>query len=95
MPIPDSNRVSFADQAKLLRSGEIPIPVALAALTWCVHWIQTGEDLLKGDFTRCAEQALAGGRVEVLLVGGRLRVYRCWDGIASDDRWLSSSRATS
>jgi hypothetical protein len=95
VPIRGSNRLSFADQVKLLRSGEIPIPVALAALTWCVHRVQTGEDLFKGDFSRCAELALGGRRVEVSLNGGRLFVYIYWGGLPYDYVWLSSSRATS
>ncbi|MFA6039196.1 MAG: hypothetical protein WCV62_00515 [Candidatus Peribacteraceae bacterium] len=76
MPVPYSNCKDFAEQKKLLLSGEEVAPVALAAAVLLCHLKQTGKDLLGYGWGRCAEALRGGLRVELAVSRGRVRVYR-------------------
>ncbi len=91
MPIPDSNSKNFAEQQKLLLSGEEVTPVALAATVLLCHLKQTGKDLLEDDWTRCAEPLPDGFRVGLLVAGDRVGVSPTWDDDRNGDLWLASA----
>jgi hypothetical protein len=95
LPIPDSNRKTFAEQTKLLLPGEEPAHVVLATTALLSHRLVTGEDLLKGGWTRCGQRTDDGGRVGLRWDGGRLHVRSGWDDHRSGFVWLSSARAAS
>ncbi len=94
VPVPNSNRQTFAEQAKSLPSGEEPAPVVLVATALLAHHLQTGEDLLKNDFTRCKEQTTDDHRVVLYWGGGRLYVGYGWDGPRYDYVFVSSLRTS-
>ena len=95
VPVPHSNGKTFEEQEQLLSSGEQSAPVVLVATAMLAHRLQTGESLLKNDFTRCKEQAAGGSRVELVWDGGRLSVD---DDLWGDDPgggvWSSSVRTS-
>jgi len=92
LPVPDSNRKTFDKQKALLLPGEEPAPVVLAASALLAHHLQTQEDLLKGDWTRCKEQTAGGYHVVLYWSGGRLRVNYRWDDYPYHFVWLASAR---
>lgn len=92
LPIPDSNRKTFAEQQKLLLSGEEVAPVALVAATLLCHLKQAGNDLLNDDWTRCSETLPDEDRVVLLVSEGRVLVYYCWDDNRYDFVWLAGCR---
>jgi|SRR5579863_3351399 len=94
VPVPESKRKTFAEQERMLPEGEWIAPVVLVASALLVHRLQTGEDLLKNDFTRCREQATAGNRVVLGWGGGRLSVYSGWAGRRPGGLWASSVRTS-
>jgi hypothetical protein len=94
VPVPNSNWQTFAEQQGSLPSGEEPAPVGLVATALLAHRLQTGEDLLKTDYTRCKEQTADVSRVELDWYDGRLYVDRNWGGLRSDVLWLSSVRTS-
>ena len=94
IPVPNSNRRTFAEQQGSLPSGEEPAPVVLVATALLAHRLQTGEDLMKTDYTRCKEQTAGDSRVGLDWGGGRLYVDDRWDGARHDDVWLSSVRTS-
>lgn len=100
LPVPNSNRQKWAQQAGDKETSllarlyvewqAIPTPIGATALA--VHLGVSGEDLLNGDFARCAE-ALPGGRRAALSVHeGRVRVGRHWDGGSHDRIFLGAAR---
>jgi hypothetical protein len=91
LPIPDSNRKTFAEQTKLLLPGEEPAHIILATTALLSHRIVTKEDLLKGDWTRCGQQTADGFRVVLRWGEGRLYVRGDWDGCRGGGMWLSSA----
>jgi hypothetical protein len=94
VPVPGSNRKTFAEQQAMLSPGEQVAPVVLVATALLVHYAETGEDLLKNDWTRCKEETADGGCVALSWREGRLRVYDCWDDNRYDGVWLSSLRTS-
>lgn len=92
MPVPDSNCKNFAEQKKLLLSGEEVTPVALAAAVLLCHLKQAGKDLLENDWTRCAEALPGESRVELVVDEGRVYVYNVWDGRRFGPVWVSAAR---
>lgn len=60
VPVTGSSNKPFAEQRKLLRSREKVIPVALAATVLLCHLLETGVDLLRGAWTRCADAECCG-----------------------------------
>lgn len=92
LPIPDSNRKNFAEQGKLLLSGEQVAPAALVAVALLCHLKQAGKDLLQSDWTRCAEAIPDGDRVALSVGGGRVHVDFYWHDRRYDDLWLAGSR---
>lgn len=91
MPIPDSNSKNFAEQQKLLLSGEEVTPVALAATVLLCHLKQAGKDLLEDDWTRCAEPLPGELRIGPAVDRGRVYVRSRWGGARSVSLWLSSA----
>ena len=92
LPIPDSNRKNFAEQKKLLLSGEDVAPVALAAVALLCHLKQAGQDLLNNDWARCADALPDEFRVGLCVYEGRVYVNCCWDDGRRDDVWLAGCR---
>lgn len=92
LPIPDSNSKNFAEQQKLLISGEEVAPVALAATALLCHLKQAGKDLLDDDWTRCAEALPGERRVALTVYEGRVVVGSDWDDLRYDVLWLAGCR---
>lgn len=94
IPVPDSNRMTHGEQIDLLSRlyaafKELPTPVGATALA--AHFGVTDEDLLKGNFCRCAE-ALPHGRHTGLDVDeGRVHVDH-WDDDPDDLVFLGAAR---
>ena len=95
LPVPDSNHKTFAEQQTLLLPGEESAPVVIAATALLCHRLQAGEDLLRGDWARCKEQAGGGCRAELRWLDGRLGVGVSWGGNRLAFMWLASARASS
>ena len=93
VPVPESNRKTFAEQERMLPKGETLAPVVLVASALLAHFLKTGEDLLKNEWTRCREQTAADLRVALDWHGGRLGVSHNWDDDRYDRLWASSVRA--
>jgi hypothetical protein len=94
VPVRDSNNKTFGEQERLLPQGEQVAPVVLVASALLSHHLQTKEDLLKNDWTRCKEQDADGDRVGLGWRGGRLGVGNFWDGVRVDYVRLSSVRTS-
>jgi hypothetical protein len=94
IPVPNSNRQTFAEQQSSLPSGEAPAPVVLVATALLAHRVQTGEDLLKNDWTRCKEQTADAVCVVLYWYDGRLFVNDYWHDNRSAYSWLSSVRTS-
>lgn len=92
LPLPDSNRKTFAEQRKLLLADEDVAPVALVAAALLCSLKQAGKDLLDGDWSRCAEPLPGGNRAGLLVDLGRVDVYDRWDDVRRDNLWLAASR---
>jgi hypothetical protein len=90
IPVPDSNRKTFAEQQRMLPPGEQVAPVVLVATALLARRLQTGEYLLKTDFTRCREATVFGLRVALDWLEGRLYVGRYWACFRYRRVWLSS-----
>jgi hypothetical protein len=59
-PLPGSDGKDWYEQRALVSAlgpGWSPVPVSIAATALLVHFLNTGEDLLSGGITRCAECA--------------------------------------
>ena len=93
VPVPESSGKTFADQKRMLPNGEQIAPIVLVASGLLVHYLQTGEDLLKKDWTRCREQT-ADGRVGLGWHCGRLDVNNDWDDYRDGSLWASSVRTS-
>ncbi len=91
MPIPDSGDKNFAEQQKLLLSGEEVAPVTLAATVFLCHLKETGKDLLANNWTRCAEPLPDELRVELTVLRGRVYASYDWTGYRYGYLWLSSA----
>jgi len=95
LPVPDSNRKKWNAQLQHL-AGIDPVwqaaPLCVAATGLLAHLRETGNDLLRNDWCRCAEalpdDAHAGLRVD----GGRVDVGDEGDDFHDDRLWLSAAR---
>jgi len=94
VPVPGSNRKTFAEQQAMLSPGEQVAPVVLVATALLVHYAETGEDLLKNDCTRCKEQTVDGCRVGLRWDEGRLVVADLWSRSRRLNTWISSLRTS-
>ena len=94
LPIPDSNRKSFAEQEQMLSEGEQIAPVVLVASALLAHQVQADSDLLRGNWTRCREQTTAGDCVALGWGVHWLYVRKEWGHIRSDCVWSSSVRTS-
>ena len=95
IPIQGSNRMTRDEQiahlARLYAAlKELPTPVGATALA--VHLGVTGEDLLKGDFCRCAEALPNGFRAVLSVDEGRVYVSSLWGGLRDDRVFLGAAR---
>lgn len=95
LPVPNSNRKNWSDQLRHLASIDTawqPAPVCVANTALLVHLTETGNDLLRSDWCRCAE-ALPGDNYAVLTVyDGRVDVDDYWDDDPYDYGWSSAAR---
>ncbi|MDA1292497.1 MAG: hypothetical protein O3A81_01835 [bacterium] len=92
LPVPDSNRKSFAEQKALLLSGEEVAPVALGVSALLVYLKETRNGPLKNNLCRCEEEIPGGSHAGFSVRGGRVDVYNFWDDDTSDRLWLSAAR---
>lgn len=94
IPVSDSNRKNAAEQERIFPKGEEFAPVVLVESALLAHFLQTGEDLLKTDWTRCKERTDGDSRVELYWRDGRLRVGHNvrWVGDRRGRLWASSVR---
>ncbi len=89
----ESSNKTFAEQQQLLGKEEQVAPIVLTASALLCHKLQTNEDLVGTDFTRCREQFAIGDRVTLYWEESLLNVgYGYWDGARGADAWLSSVR---
>ncbi len=94
IPVPGSNKKNVTEQERMLSAGESTAPVVLVATALLAHRLQTGENLLKNDWTRCREQTDDGLRVVLRWRDGRLYVYNFWGDDRCDFLWSSSVRTS-
>ncbi len=99
LPVPDSNRKTWNQQTDeesgmLARQhdGWQPIPATVGATALAVHFAASGEDLLKGDFVRCAEALPDVCRAALFVREGRVHVGSCWDDDSYDRVFLGADR---
>ncbi len=95
IPVPDSNRMTHDEQVAHLMKlyaafKELPTPVGATVLA--AHLDVTGEDLLNGNFCRCAELLPGGGHAELGVSEGRVSVGDYWDGGRRGDVFLGAAR---
>lgn len=100
IPVPESNRLTWDEQAGDEKQSllarlyaafhALPMPVGATALA--VHLGVTGEDLLKGDFCRCAEALPHGRHAELHVYEGRVRVRNLWGDDRYDNVFLGAAR---
>ncbi len=100
LPVPDSNRKTWSQQAgdeessMLARQydGWQAIPTPIGATALAVHLGVSGEDLLKGDFARCAEALPDDNHAALCVSEGRVLVYNYWDDYSNDLVFLGAAR---
>src|SRR5262249_21943948 len=80
IPVPGSQRKTCAEQQALLPQGEQVAPVVLVAVALLCIQRAGGADPLQDRWTRCAELAAGGCRVDLDWSVGRLFVNVFWDG---------------
>lgn len=95
--VPDSNRRNWNEQVNHLKTVDEawqPAPVTVAATALLVHLTETGNDLLRNDWCRCAEPLPCDDHAALTVDHGRVLVYdRRWDGRRDDGHlWLSAAR---
>jgi hypothetical protein len=90
IPLPNSRKKTFNEQIGLLCAGEEAAPVCLVVTALLAHVVETGEDLLASDWTRCREQGSFGNRVSVRIGGGRLGLRYDYDDARHDGLRLSA-----
>lgn len=94
VPVPNSNCKNAVEQEQMLPLGEQTANVVLVETALLAHRLQTGEDLLKNDWTRCRERSTGGYRVELGWREGRLYVINGWDDFRDGRIWVSSVRTS-
>ncbi|MBI1813289.1 hypothetical protein HY285_05400 [Candidatus Peregrinibacteria bacterium] len=100
IPVPESNRLTWNEQAgddkaSLLArqyAGWLALPTPIGATALAVHLGVTGEDLLQGNFCRCAEALPGGSHAELDVGEGRVVVSGSWDGDPSGSVFLGAAR---
>ena len=92
--VPNSNRKNWSEQLAHLRTVDKVLQSALvtvAASALLVHLTETGNDLLKNDWCRCAEPLPDDLRAVLTVYKGRVSVDSVWDGRRSDRLWLAAA----
>lgn len=95
LPVPNSNLKVWTDQLSHLATISAawqPSPVCIAATALLVHLTETGNDLLKNDWCRCAEALPDGVHAGLAVGGGRVGVSYSWDDYPFGRVWLSAAR---
>jgi hypothetical protein len=93
--VPDSNDRDWSEHVNHLRTVNEalqPAPVTVAATALLVHLTETGNDLLKNDWSRCAEALPDDCRPNLTVSKGRVVVSYDWDVNRRDFLWLAASR---
>lgn len=95
IPVPRSNRMTHDEQVDHLSRlyaamKELPTPVGATVLA--VHLGVTEEDLLEGNFCRCAEALSDGRHAELGVREGRVFVNDYWDGNRYGNVFLGAAR---
>lgn len=95
LPVLDSNRKKWEQQLQHL-AGIDPAwqasPICVAATGLLAHLVETGNDLLKNDWCRCAEALPDDHHAGLSVNDGRVGVNGNWDDNPDDDVWLSAAR---
>lgn len=96
LPVPGSNRKSWSEQLRQITvsSAWQPAPACVAATALLVHLTETELDLLKDDWSRCAEALPDDDHVGLVVLDGRVRICSVWNGCRARDLWLSAARRT-
>jgi len=95
LPVPRCNRKTWSEQLRHLQSIDPawqPAPVCVAATALLVHLTETGNDLLRHDWCRCAEALPSGSRTALTVSEGRVGVYSGWGGYRYAYVWSSAAR---
>ena len=97
LPVPESNRKTWEEQCAHLRTIDEawrPAPVTVAATALLLHLAQTRNDMLKGDWCRCADLLIDAEttRAGLKLRTGRVSVSVYWDDDPPSKLWLAAAR---
>lgn len=95
LPVPNSNRQRWGEQLQHLAGIDAawqPAPICIAATALLAHLMETGQDLLRNDWCRCAEPLPGGFRAALTVLDGRVLVDYYWDDDPHVVLWLAASR---
>jgi len=95
LPVPRSNFRHWDAQLHHLATIDAawtPAPVRVAATALIVHFIDTGEDLLRGGRCRCAEALPGNWHPEIGVYAGHVCVRRRWDFFPGKRLWLAAAK---
>ena len=90
LPVPRSNRKTFAEQKELLLPDEEPLPLAVAEIALLYLKTTDVKDPLDEGWIRCAEAAADGALVALSWYDGRLSVGHYWVDSRSGLVWLAA-----
>lgn len=95
LPVPNSNRKTWNDQISHLAGIDTawkPAPICVSNTALVAHLIETGNNLLRDDWCRCAEPLSGGRHAELAVSNGRVYAISCRDDQSHDRIWLSAAR---
>jgi hypothetical protein len=90
-----TNRMTWNEQLSRLASLDSswqPAPTPIVMTTLLLHLAVTGEDLLKGNYCRCAEEVGSGRHLSLGFFWGRLILVYEPDDAAAASLWLAACR---
>lgn len=93
IPVAASNCKNLREQMRWLSSNERVAPAVLVATALLSHYVRTGQDLLRNEYTRCKESRLPCSHIVLGWEKGRLSVGsgECFaDNERFSNVWLSS-----
>lgn len=95
LPVPNSKRNNWSDQLQHLATIDMDwqaAPICVAATALLVHLTESGNDLLKNDWCRCAEALPCDGHAGLAVYEGRVHVNDLWDAYPLGKVCLSAAR---